>query len=136
MEHRWGQRVRIDLPIRIKASTFGYIRARLSDLSLSGAFIEVNTDVRILCQIQVTLAMPALPMQHSVPLDAHVVRKQDSGIGIEWAHFEQATFRALHGIAFRWRDGQHRPADSRKFSLYAAEDYCVPVTQSDISGWR
>jgi hypothetical protein len=113
MEHRWGQRVRIDLPVRIKGKSFDFICARLTDLSASGAFIEVILDIRILCKIQVAMIVPQGLARGSIPLDARVIRKQPSGIGIEWAAFPPATYGTLHTIATRWQDAQRRLADSR-----------------------
>jgi hypothetical protein len=128
MEHRWGQRVRIDLPIRIKGTAFGRIGARLSDLSLSGAFIEVDLDVRILCQIKVATIVPHSLAPNTESLDAHVIRKEYRGIGIEWAGFAPATYRMLLALASQWRDAQRRLADSRLLWVYVAMHEEVAAT--------
>jgi hypothetical protein len=112
MEHRWGQRARVDLPVLIEGRSFDKGDARLSDLSLSGGFVEVDTDVRILCQLQVVVIFPDSLASHALSLDAHVIRKEYRGIGIEWAAFAPAACRTLLRLASRWPHVQRRPADS------------------------
>jgi hypothetical protein len=120
MEHRWGQRVRIDLPIWIKGSAFGKIGARLIDLSVSGAFVAVNVDIRILCQIRVATIVPHLLASNTESLEAHVIRKEYQGIAIEWAAFAPATFRMLLESASQWREAQRRLTDLGRLWVYVA----------------
>lgn len=136
MEHRWGQRVGIDLPIRIKGTAFGRIGARLSDLSLSGAFIEVDLDVRILCPIKVATIVPHFLAPNTESLDAHVIRRDHRGIGIEWAAFTPATYRLLLTLASRWQDAQRKLADSRLLWVDVARREEVAATPGITEGCR
>jgi PilZ domain len=113
MEHRWGQREQIDLPIHITGTTCDTIAGRLSDLSLSGAFIEVDMDVRVLCRLHVATIVPRPLAPNTVSLYAHVIRKEYRGVGVEWSSFAPATYRALIDLASRRRDSRKRPAGSR-----------------------
>jgi PilZ domain len=132
MEHRWGQRVRVDWPVRIKGKTFNRLRARLSDLSLSGAFIQVDMDVRILCRLQVALNVSHLT-PNAVSLHAHVVRKGYRGVGIEWAALAPATYRSLLRMASRWRSGQQTDNDPRPLWRLATQDQEMAITTPGIA---
>jgi hypothetical protein len=116
MEHRWGQRVQIDLPIRIEGNSFQSISARLSDLSLSGAFIEVDLDVRLLCRLQAVAVVSGRFQPATKSFDAHVIRKASRGIGIEWSAFSPADFRRLIRFASQFRSAQqkHKPAHAHR----------------------
>jgi PilZ domain len=108
MEHRWGQRMRVDLPIRIKGQSFRSISARLIDLSLTGGFIEVELDVRLLCRFQVVAFVSGHFQPAAMSFDAHVIRKAHRGIGVEWAALSPADFRRLLRFAFEFRSAQQR----------------------------
>jgi hypothetical protein len=84
MEHRWGERIAVDIPVRLTARPFAVRAARITNLSLSGAFIRVGSEARVLSRVQVVIEMP-LRFKHATPvLSAYVARKCKDGIGIEW----------------------------------------------------
>jgi PilZ domain-containing protein len=120
MEHRWGQRERVDWPIRISGNTFENTVGRLRDFSLSGAFVEMNMDIRIFCRLQVATMASRLVARKVVSLDAHVIRKEYRGVGIEWSASAPAAYHMLIKLASRWREAQNRPADSRPHWLSVA----------------
>ena len=87
MEHRWGERVGVDIPVRLTAQPFFVRDARLTNLSLSGAFINAGFDLRVLSRIQVVIELPLL-FKHATPIiAAYVTRKFRDGIGVEWCEF-------------------------------------------------
>ena len=87
MEHRWGERVGVDIPVRLTAQPFFVRDARLTNLSLSGAFINADFDLRVLSRIQVVIELPLL-FKHATPIiAAYVTRKFRDGIGVEWCEF-------------------------------------------------
>jgi hypothetical protein len=87
MEHRWGERIPVDIPIRLGAPLFSAKRGRLTNVSLSGAFIKTKVDVRVLSRLHVVLELPRRAKQDAVVLTAYVARKSDEGIGVEWCEF-------------------------------------------------
>src|SRR5450755_233998 len=87
MEHRWGQRVGVDIPVRVTGHPFSVRTGRISNLSVSGAFIKADFESRLLARIQVAIEMPHRS-RHDAPLiAAYVARKAKGGIGIEWSEF-------------------------------------------------
>jgi hypothetical protein len=111
MEHRWGQRVRIEMPIRLTGRSFEQTAAKLVDVSLSGAFVVVDRDIRILCQIQVALNVPHILAPNTMSLNAHVIRKEPQGIGIEWASLAPASYATLLRMASLWREEDRARAE-------------------------
>ena len=84
MEHRWGERVGVDIPVRITGHPFTVRTGRLSNLSVSGAFIRADLDVRPLSRILVAIDLPHRPKRDAPLIPAFVARKLKDGIGTQW----------------------------------------------------
>jgi PilZ domain-containing protein len=95
MEHRWGERVGVDIPVRITGHPFTVRTGRLSNLSVSGAFIRADVDVRPLSRILVAIELPQLPKRDAPMIPAFVARKLKDGIGIEWCEFKPPAINRL-----------------------------------------
>jgi hypothetical protein len=94
MEHRCGRRVRMSLGARLGSpsrSLFG----RVVDLSLSGAFVALPDPIpeqtRLVVEVAARGGFGSTPWR--VP--AHVVRRSESGVGIEWDEFAPWPVLAL-----------------------------------------
>jgi hypothetical protein len=100
MEHRWGERKRVDFPTRIATRHSVLIGAgRFSDLSASGGFIAGTFSVRSLSQVQVSV-VSASPLREAILLAAYVSRKCSSGVGVEWCDFApMAVTELLRAVA-------------------------------------
>jgi hypothetical protein len=94
IEHRWGERVRVDIPFQMTAQTVSGIGGRLMDLSLSGALIHVNCDLRLNSLLEIRIQRPA-PSECQVLLRAYVARKRGYDVGIEWCDFAAIAVREL-----------------------------------------
>jgi CheY-like chemotaxis protein len=94
IEHRWGERVQVDIPFQMTAQTVSGIEGRLMDLSLSGALIQVNCDLRLNSLIEIRIQRPA-PSECQVLLRAYVARKRGYDVGIEWCDFAAIAVREL-----------------------------------------
>ena len=99
MEHRCGQRVPIDAPVRLNAwPRFG--RGHLRDLSVSGAFIETDLELPLLGLVEVEVQVADAGMRCGGALQTHVipacsVRWDRSGIGVEWLELAPVAITAL-----------------------------------------
>jgi hypothetical protein len=118
MEHRWGERVGVDIPVRITGHPFTVRAGRLYNLSVSGAFIRADVDVRPLSRILVAIDLPYRPKNDAPMIPAFVTRKLKDGIGIEWCEFKPpAINRLLQSSTARHyrrkRDGRAPGAISR-----------------------
>jgi hypothetical protein len=87
MEHRWGERVGVDLPVRITAHPFVVRHGRLTNLSVSGASLATDFELRTLSRIQIAIEMPTRARSEAVNIAAYVTRTTKDNIGIEWCQF-------------------------------------------------
>ena len=119
MEHRWGERVQVKVPVRVMAHRFSVRDAWVADMSVSGARVKGNLDARLLSRIQVTLALPPGPKHDSSVIEAYVARKYKDGFGIEWCEFAPGPVRELlRSVAVRphTRYRRHSPSASLTMS--------------------
>jgi hypothetical protein len=87
MEHRWGERIAVDIPIKLAVRPYSVRSAHLMNLSLSGAYIKTGFDMRLLARIQVVIELP-LRFKHATPvISAYIARKLLDGCGVEWCEF-------------------------------------------------
>src|SRR5688572_26334378 len=83
MEHRWGERVPLDLPVRLELAGELLGLGRLRNASISGAFIATDSKFPLLASLDVVLRIPAMPAGR-LELPACVVRRDEGGLGVEW----------------------------------------------------
>jgi hypothetical protein len=102
MEHRWGERVQVDFPVRVIAHRFSVRDGRLADLSVSGALVKAEFEARVLSRIQVALDSPLWPKHESPIVEAYVARRYRHGFGIEWCEFApHAVSELLRAVVTR-----------------------------------
>src|SRR5579859_2142972 len=88
MEHRWGERVQVDVPIRLIAAPLFLVKSgQLRNLSVSGGFIAADVGRHLPSEIQVDLGR----LDESRRITARVVRKLRGGFGVEWSTLTPAT---------------------------------------------
>ena len=116
MEHRWGKRIQVEFPIRVTAHQFSVRHGRLLNLSMSGAYIEADCELRILSKIKVAIMATHWSKQEAKEIPAYVTRKYREGVGIEWCEFAPDEVAALlqtvtqRPRAFLHRSTQATPA--------------------------
>ena len=118
MEHRWGERVGVDIPVKITAHPFSVRSGRLQNLSVSGAFIRMDHDLRLLSRIQVAIEMPQRSKHDAPVLAAYVARKYKDGIGIEWCEFAPPPVpQLLHSFTTRRHIRLRRPESAAAIAI-------------------
>ncbi len=78
MEHRWGTRVKLDVPVALRTAN-GLANSWVRNASVSGAFVETNEKIPVHARVSVQLIARA-----GESLDALVVRVENTGVGLEW----------------------------------------------------
>jgi len=83
MEHRWGHRIAVDLPVRLVLSPGVVIWGRIRDISMTGAFVH---SMQPLSPGALVSIEPPSGIDDRLPsaLDATVVWTRDGGAGLEW----------------------------------------------------
>ena len=87
MEHRWGERLRVSLPVRVSTHAFSQWDGKLTDISVSGAHLQGDVELRPLTRVEVAVLLPQVSKYHAHPVKAYVVRRHRDGYGIEWCEF-------------------------------------------------
>jgi len=96
MEHRWGQRVRVDIPVRLEVPPASVIAGRILDLSVSGAWISGELEQHLSAEIAVVFEpQPGSSSSHRIP--AFVARARLEGIGVEWRELAPPLINSLLG---------------------------------------
>jgi PilZ domain len=93
-EHRWGERFPVNIPVRVSAATMTGVDGCMKNLSLSGALMKSDYELRLHMLIEVRIELPP-PAPHAAVLMAHVSRKLQEGVGIEWCEFAPRIVKDL-----------------------------------------
>jgi PilZ domain len=91
---RWGDRVRVNIPVQVSASALTGAGGCIKNLSLSGALVESDVDFGLHSVIQVRITLPS-PSQRPAEITAYVSRKATDGVGVEWCEFAPSVVKDL-----------------------------------------
>jgi len=92
-EGRWGNRVRVNIPVNISANGLSG-EGRIQDLSLSGALVKAEADLRLYALVKVSIDM-AWRSQKPAQIMGYVSRKKAGGVGVEWCEFAPSIVKDL-----------------------------------------
>ncbi len=76
MEHRWGNRVSVDVPVGLRCRASAEAEARIVNISRSGALIRTHLSLTVLARVDIHLNGHAI--------SSFVTRVESAGIGVEW----------------------------------------------------
>jgi hypothetical protein len=82
MEHRWGRRVSLQVPVRLGMGTRPIGEGRIENVSLSGALVRTPAQIPLWARVDV-----ALSRAHDTSICAQVVREAPNGIALEWCEY-------------------------------------------------
>jgi hypothetical protein len=80
MEHRFGRRFRCGTAVRLSAESGATGDGRLANVSLSGAYVQTAVDLPLFALVAIVAARD----ERTVERRACVVRKDATGVGVEW----------------------------------------------------
>lgn len=96
MEHRWGERVAVRVPVELSGGCCPALLGSLENLSASGAFIRTRGTVPPRGPVQVRLSpRPSPSRRHPARVPGYIVRQTEDGIGVEWRQFAPPLVREL-----------------------------------------
>jgi hypothetical protein len=101
MEQRWGERLLVNVPVRVSAHAFSVRDGRLTDLSVSGGHLEVDMDLRAGARVEVLVVLPYRSKHEAPAVYGYVTRKYRDGFGIEWCEFAPDAVAELLRLAVR-----------------------------------
>jgi hypothetical protein len=96
MEHRYGVRYlsAIDVYVRSHSGRVA-ARGRVLDVSISGAFVSTSLSIAPLSSITLEVVAAVGATRRCTPIEAQVIRRTDSGLGIEWKELTPAALSQL-----------------------------------------
>ncbi len=84
LEHRWGQRVTLEVPVRLYLDDAALGRGLLRNVSISGALIETSLELPVFSNLVVALPGIGEAGPQIQELAACVVRCLPARIAVEW----------------------------------------------------
>jgi len=93
-ESRWGDRVNVNIPVRVSTDILSDADGRIENLSLSGALVKADVDLGLHSLIEVNIQLPS-PSRRAQAVAAYVSRKLKEGVGVEWCEFAPNVVKDL-----------------------------------------
>ena len=84
----------MDIPVHVAAHASPAIHGHLKNLSLSGAFMEADHELRLHAYIEVSIKLPETG-RRTMRIMARVTRKLKDAVGVEWCEFAPSTVKDL-----------------------------------------
>jgi hypothetical protein len=84
----------VDIPVQVSAAAIAGVDCSIKNLSLSGALVRSDCDLRLHTLIDVRIELPA-PTTRVAVVKAHISRKLQEGVGIEWCEFAPTIVKDL-----------------------------------------
>ena len=95
-ESRWGDRVRVNIPVQLSASALTSAHGCMKNLSLSGALVKADVELGLHALIKVSINMPSpSPSPQAAAITAYVSRKVKDGVAVEWCEFAPSVVKDL-----------------------------------------
>lgn len=95
MEHRWGRRTIVKVPVRLITETGEPAAGQTENISISGAFIRTAHLAPLWSRLEVEFTHADGLTEEPERIGAHVTRRTHEGLGIEWYELAPHTVRAL-----------------------------------------
>lgn len=95
MEHRWGRRIPVKIPVRLITESGEAVIGETENISISGALVQTARSVRLFSRLQVEVILPREYGNWPERVAAHVTRKIRDGAAIEWCDFAPHAVRAF-----------------------------------------
>jgi hypothetical protein len=95
VEHRWGRRISLEVPVRILVDAGEAVIGHIENISISGAFVRTARSVPGWVRLEVEIGLPGEPGPKPERVVAYVTRRTKHGVGIEWYELAPSAVRAL-----------------------------------------
>ena len=95
MEHRWGRRIFLKIPVRLIAETGEPVLGETQNISVSGALVQTVRPVPLGARVEVEVILPGQRERRPERVTAHVTRRAKDGAAIEWSDLASLTVRTL-----------------------------------------
>jgi hypothetical protein len=91
---RWGQRIAVEIPVQVAAHASPAIHGHLKNVSLSGALVEADHELRLHAYIEISIRLTKTGCS-VIRVMARVTRKLTDAVGVEWCEFAPSDVKDL-----------------------------------------
>jgi hypothetical protein len=84
MEHRWGERIVVDIPVQVSVPPLVIGTGRIINISISGAWISGRFDLPPLARAFIVFDFSVGGVREALPIACFVARVRAEGMGVEW----------------------------------------------------
>lgn len=105
MEHRWEDRSPLDIPVQLVRSSRIIGAGRLTNFSISGAFVETEIAPPVMASITLTIVGAKGSPRHLRAILGYVVRQGRNGFGMSWWSLAPVTAAQLVAISYAVTSG-------------------------------
>jgi hypothetical protein len=123
MEHRWGKRIEVDIPVQVSAPPSVVSSGRVRNISISGAWISGEFTLPPLARAFVVFDFHFAGHQDQLPIACYVTRVRPEGIGVEWRELAPQIVSDL--MLFAAEPAQPRSADPEVPAAIALDPHPV-----------
>ncbi len=95
MEHRWGRRVNVQVPVQLISDGAMPTLGHLENVSVSGAFVRTDWRGPLGARIELEVLPKASREQRPYRVIAHVIRSTHEGTALEWCELAPQPVRML-----------------------------------------
>jgi hypothetical protein len=130
MEHRWGERIVVDIPVQVSVPPLIIGTGRITDMSISGAWISGRFNLPPLARAFIVFDFSLGGAQESLPLACFVARVRAEGMGVEWRELAPQIVSDLMLFAGGTSHAREQGPAATALALQAADEPAVafPVT--------
>jgi hypothetical protein len=115
MDHRWGQRITVDLAVQLLCHPRTIAVGQLANVSVSGAFVRTAMVPALLAPVRILGFLSEREGARREAIEGYVVRRERGGFGIEWFELAPAGICRflMEGVGLNGFEADYAPARSR-----------------------
>ena len=118
MDHRWGQRITVDLAVQLLCHPRTIAVGQLANVSVSGAFVRTAMVPALLAPVRILGFLSEREGARREAIEGYVVRRERGGYGIEWFELAPAgicrfLLAGVKGLRLDALDADYEPVRSR-----------------------
>lgn len=96
MEHRWGEHVQVEIPVRFSVPPYAAYFGAISNISRSGVWIRTNLKLPVRVRARITFQSTRWLANAAAAVPAYVMRQDLHGIALEWCELAPRHVNELY----------------------------------------
>ena len=118
MDHRWGERIVVDLAVQLLCHPRTIAVGQLANVSVSGAYVRTGFVPALLAPVRILGFLSEHEGMRREAIEGYVVRRERGGFGIEWFDLAPAgicrfLLAGVKGLPVESFEDNYEPVRSR-----------------------